>query len=424
MNTAHVRGASVAVLESIVAWRNQLTQSKSIKTKQTVSMYWGKTNYLHKMCTDVIEACECSTMRLWLGFEANPLMLPPQYAGQGSTQGQGQGQGQGQLSPPRYRDNFPHSPSATFTTALSSSHYHHPFNAKSMWEKEHLEHFAIWLTKRNAWIAKLEKAQRIEMKRRRGELIKGAAEQRAELMSAKHASTKGGGGGGGGGGTSSSTVSGSRDDDEDKEKEDHREQRLSLGMIMKMKHMSKGMQNAISKRVEEEKADAFHQARMRRPSAEVKVRRPSVEHNIKPDETHIVMPTQAQAHSQVHPQAAPRRDRSASNSLDPQTFAEKMSGGGGVVETQSHSPFSSSAVLNTVQFSGGGGGSKDKRQGLTLDQRLTTASFDGGGGGGGVLSAVASSVAAAAASTVSSMMMQTSLPFVLAPPGTDKQITH
>ena len=380
-------------------------------------MYWGKTNYLHKMCTDVIEACECPTMRLWLGFEANPLMLPPQYAGQGLAPGQSQGHTLSTLSPPHHRGQLHHSPLADPSSPSHHHHHHHhhQFDAKSVWEKEHLEHFAVWLTKRTAWIARLEKAQRVEMKRRRGELIKGAAEQRAEMMSAKSPSSLGGAGSPTRGGFSTTTVpfggsssggGGTATEGEDNEKEMPREKRMSMGMIMKMKHMSKGIQHAIAKRVEEDRADA-----LLHPSRGGGSRRPSIEAKEKqPEEVNVSVPVGVGV-VQREPEPPKRRDRSATSSLDPQYFAEKMGGGGGGggVDT-SHAP-------NTVQFSGEGG-LKDKRHGLTLDQRIINPTDGGGGGGAGVLLSTTAAVAAAAASTVSSLMSQTSLPFVLAPPGT------
>ena len=407
------------------------------------------------MCTDVIESCECPTMRLWLGFEANPLMLPPQYAGAGP--GPAPGKTPSILSPIHHHEGSHHNPSASYSTALSSSH--HPFDAKSIWEKDHLEHFAVWLSKRTAWITKLEKAQRVEMKRRRGELIKGAADQRAELMSAKSPTSVGGGGlstgvsspggspkgvnfsGGlttGGSGTSAGRDQGGDDESKDKPKE----KRLSLNMILKMKHMSRAIQQAISQRVEEEKVDALHQQPRRNPSIDVKVMQDGV------------IATQPQ------PPPQPKKDRSPTSLDFFAVVVEKMnvvgdsggeeggvsgkgkgegeggvSGKGGSEGNGSAQATSLNIVPNTVQFSGagilpgvggdatGGVGSKDKKQGLSLDQRIHTSDDVGGGGGGGGsnpgFSSSISAAAAAAAATVSSLMSQTSGPFVLAPPGTD-----
>ena len=135
---AHVRGASVAVLESVLAWRAILAQSKSTKTKQTVSVFWEGENYLHKMARDLKEACECPTLRLWMGFEPNSMMLPP----------------------------------VSVSDAAS-------FDPRGTWEREHYIHYTLWLEKHTVWVGKLDKAQRLEMKRRRGELIK--AEQSAAV---------------------------------------------------------------------------------------------------------------------------------------------------------------------------------------------------------------------------------------------------
>jgi len=46
---AHARGASVAVVEAVVAWRAQLALSKSTTTVQTVSVFWEGKNYLEKV---------------------------------------------------------------------------------------------------------------------------------------------------------------------------------------------------------------------------------------------------------------------------------------------------------------------------------------------------------------------------------------
>lgn len=75
---AHLRGTSIDVLESIVNWRKTKKLSNSIKTKETVSVFWKGVNYLQKMDNDFIFICDdFYFIRLWLGFEPNTLLLPP-----------------------------------------------------------------------------------------------------------------------------------------------------------------------------------------------------------------------------------------------------------------------------------------------------------------------------------------------------------
>jgi hypothetical protein len=52
---AHARGASVAVVEAVVAWRAQLALSKSTTTVQTVSVFWEGKNYLEKVRVVVLD---------------------------------------------------------------------------------------------------------------------------------------------------------------------------------------------------------------------------------------------------------------------------------------------------------------------------------------------------------------------------------
>ena len=117
---AHVRGSSVAVLEAVKAWRECLAASKATKTIPTVSVFWGDKNYLHKMVTDINDAFNCPTIRLWLGFDINPLMLPPVHIG--DPQG---------------------------------------YSAKARWENEHYAHYITWSQKRAPWLVKLERAQQV-----------------------------------------------------------------------------------------------------------------------------------------------------------------------------------------------------------------------------------------------------------------------
>ena len=95
------------------------------------------------MATDMVGAVECPAVRLWLGFEPNALMLPPTHAADPAG---------------------------------------HDFRAA--WERDHYAHYEIWLNKRTAWIAKLEKAQRLEIQRRRNELTVAAdaPPRRASLL--------------------------------------------------------------------------------------------------------------------------------------------------------------------------------------------------------------------------------------------------
>jgi hypothetical protein len=75
---AHLRGTSVDVLEAIIKWRKMKKSSNSIKTKETVSVFWKDMNYLQKMDDDFALICDgFFFIRLWLGFEPNTLLLPP-----------------------------------------------------------------------------------------------------------------------------------------------------------------------------------------------------------------------------------------------------------------------------------------------------------------------------------------------------------
>ena len=78
VSLAHIRGASAAVVESVHTWRNTKKSSNLVKTKETVSVFWQGENYLLKMFTDFEILCErFYTIRLWLGFHPNSLVLPP-----------------------------------------------------------------------------------------------------------------------------------------------------------------------------------------------------------------------------------------------------------------------------------------------------------------------------------------------------------
>jgi len=89
------------------------------------------------MATDVIEAVDCPAVRLWLGFEPNAMMLPPVHAGDAVG-----------------------------------------YDFHAVWERDHYAHYDAWVQKRVPWIAKLEKAQRLEIKRRRNEVTAGDAPSR------------------------------------------------------------------------------------------------------------------------------------------------------------------------------------------------------------------------------------------------------
>ena len=89
------------------------------------------------MATDVVEAVDCPAVRLWLGFEPNAMMLPPVHAGDAVG-----------------------------------------YDFHAVWERDHYAHYDSWVQKRVPWIAKLEKAQRLEIKRRRNELTAGDAPSR------------------------------------------------------------------------------------------------------------------------------------------------------------------------------------------------------------------------------------------------------
>ena len=74
---AHVRGSSVTVIESIRYWRTTKKPLNSSRIEVTASIFLGNENYLLKMNTDFEIICEeYYTLKLWLGFHPNSLILP------------------------------------------------------------------------------------------------------------------------------------------------------------------------------------------------------------------------------------------------------------------------------------------------------------------------------------------------------------
>ena len=74
---AHVRGSSVTVIESIQFWRTTKKPLNSSSIEVTASIFFEDENYLLKMNTDFEIICEeYYTIKLWLGFHPNSLILP------------------------------------------------------------------------------------------------------------------------------------------------------------------------------------------------------------------------------------------------------------------------------------------------------------------------------------------------------------
>ena len=202
---AHLRGSSISVIESIITWRNTIKTFSSIKTKETVSIFWEGENYLIKISKDSQDLCKkFYTLKLWLGFNPSSLLLHPLegvesnplnfiFAGNRSiNSAPHQSARSATLSPSKSvrnhsgislspeRDSirvqnriyplrdFPHRPlgfpekygnrskiSSTISRSFSDNVLHiisamEPllFNAKTVWENDNLIHYLIWTTKR------------------------------------------------------------------------------------------------------------------------------------------------------------------------------------------------------------------------------------------------------------------------------------
>ena len=72
---AHLRSLSVSVVEEVLEWRLQNRKNKM--TKENISLYWKKENYLIKMLTDVTDIMDVPIIWMWMGCDMNPFLIPP-----------------------------------------------------------------------------------------------------------------------------------------------------------------------------------------------------------------------------------------------------------------------------------------------------------------------------------------------------------
>lgn len=72
---AHIRSLAINIIEQVKLLRN--LHSRNVKTSAPISIYWKNQNYLLKIRTDLDFINETITIRLWLGFTARDLIIPP-----------------------------------------------------------------------------------------------------------------------------------------------------------------------------------------------------------------------------------------------------------------------------------------------------------------------------------------------------------
>jgi len=72
---AMIRGISIVILENVIKVRRFMRSR--IHTNSDVSIYWKDDNYVLKMKHDLSFLNQTITMRWWLGFIAEDLVLPP-----------------------------------------------------------------------------------------------------------------------------------------------------------------------------------------------------------------------------------------------------------------------------------------------------------------------------------------------------------
>lgn len=72
---AHYRAISLCVIEALLKWRRLYGLAQTMTL--TPSIYWKNENYLTKMTKDLKDLWNIQVIRMWLGFEPNPFMLPP-----------------------------------------------------------------------------------------------------------------------------------------------------------------------------------------------------------------------------------------------------------------------------------------------------------------------------------------------------------
>jgi hypothetical protein len=73
---AMIRGMSIVIVEHVIKVR-KLMKKRIHTSKGEVSIYWKDDNYMIKMKHDISFLNQTITMRWWLGFVAEDLILPP-----------------------------------------------------------------------------------------------------------------------------------------------------------------------------------------------------------------------------------------------------------------------------------------------------------------------------------------------------------
>ena len=74
---AMIRGMSMVIIENVIKVRKVM--KREINTSSEVSIYWKDDNYMLKMKHDLSFLNQTITMRWWLGFIAEDLVLPPVF---------------------------------------------------------------------------------------------------------------------------------------------------------------------------------------------------------------------------------------------------------------------------------------------------------------------------------------------------------
>lgn len=118
---AHVRSLAIELIEKV----RQLRQihAKNMKAASVVSIYWMNQNYLLKIKSDMEFLNSSPTMRLWLGFTARELVIPPHT-----------------------------SASAMAGAAANNVHTINPHDPKAHWWKTHKQVYFEWFKKHEAYI--------------------------------------------------------------------------------------------------------------------------------------------------------------------------------------------------------------------------------------------------------------------------------
>ena len=74
---AMIRGMSMVIIENVIKVRKVM--KREVNTSSEVSIYWKDDNYMLKMKHDLSFLNQTITMRWWLGFIAEDLVLPPVF---------------------------------------------------------------------------------------------------------------------------------------------------------------------------------------------------------------------------------------------------------------------------------------------------------------------------------------------------------